>query len=83
MTVHQLKIGDIECAVLQEGAASMDRASVAARYPNASPAEVEAALGEGEPSGSLNVLYLNSGGTRILADVGFGESWSAGTWAAR
>lgn len=82
MTVHQLKIGDIECAVLQEGAASMDRASVAARYPNASPAEVEAAIGEGEPSGSLNLLYLNSGGTRILADVGFGEAGPPGMGGA-
>ena len=51
MTVHQLKIGDIECAVLQEGAASMDRASVAARYPNASPAEVEAATWRGRTVG--------------------------------
>ena len=72
MTVHQLKIGEIDCAVLQEGAAFMDRADVAARYPNATPAEVEAAMGEGEPSGSLNLLLVNSGGMRILADVGFG-----------
>ena len=33
-----------------------------------------AALGDGEPSGCLNLLYLNSGGQRILADVGFGAS---------
>ena len=73
MSVHQLTIGDIQCAVLQEGAASMDRDSVIARYPNADPADVAAALGGSQPSGSLNLLYVNSGGTRILADVGFGE----------
>ena len=40
MSVHQLTIGDIDCAVLQEGAAFMDRDSVIARYPNADPAAV-------------------------------------------
>lgn len=78
MSVHQLTIGDIECAVLQEGAAFMDRDSVIARYPNADPADVAAALGDNQPSGSLNLLYINSGGTRILADVGFGEFGPAG-----
>ncbi|MYD10904.1 MAG: MBL fold metallo-hydrolase [Chloroflexi bacterium] len=78
MSVHQLTIGDIECAVLQEGAAFMDRDSVIARYPNVDPAGVAAALGAGEPSGSLNLLYINSGGTRVLADVGFGEFGPAG-----
>ena len=78
MSVYQLTIGDIECAVLQEGAAFMDRDSVIARYPNADPAEVAAALGGNEPSGSLNLLYVNSGGTRILADVGFGETGPPG-----
>ncbi|MCY3796195.1 MAG: MBL fold metallo-hydrolase [Chloroflexi bacterium] len=78
MSVYQLKIGDIECAVLQEGAAFMDRDSVIARYPNAEPAEVEAALGEGEPSGSLNLLVVKSGSARILADVGFGEAGPPG-----
>ena len=78
MNVHQLTIGEIECAVLQEGAAVMDRDSVIARYPNANPADVAAAFGDGEPSGSLNLLYINSGGTRVLADVGFGESGPAG-----
>ena len=82
MTVHQLKIGDIECAVLQEGAASMDRDSVIARYPNADPAEVAAALGDKPPSGSLNLLTINSGGTRILADVGFGQAGPPGMGGA-
>ena len=73
MSVYQLKIGEIDCAILQEGSAFMDRATIAQRYPTATPAEVEAALGEGEPSGSLNLLLIKSGGERILADVGFGE----------
>lgn len=78
MSIHQLTIGDIACAVLQEGAAFMDRDSVIARYPNVDPADVAAALGDSEPSGSLNLLAINSGGTRILADVGFGEFGPAG-----
>ena len=83
MSVHQLTIGEIECAVLQEGAAFMDRDSVIARYPNADPADVAAALGASAPSGSLNLLYINSGGTRILADVGFGEFGPTGMGGAR
>ncbi len=74
MTVHQLNIGDIECAALQEGAAEMTLDSLAGRYPNASRDEIESALGGETPSGSLNLLYIKSGATRILADVGFGES---------
>lgn len=78
MSVHQFSIGELECAVLQEGSAFMDRADVIARYPNADPADVDAALGDDEPSGSLNLLLINSGGTRILADVGFGEAGPPG-----
>ena len=78
MTVHMLKIGDIECAVLQEGASFMDRASVIARYPNADPAKVDAALGDNAPSGSLNLPLITSGGARILADVGFGDAGPPG-----
>lgn len=74
MSVHELKIGEIECALLQEGAAFMDRDSVIARYPNADPADVAAALGDGEPAGSLNLPLITSGGKRILVDVGFGET---------
>lgn len=74
MSVHRLIIGDIECAVLQEGAAAMTLDAVAGRYPNASRGAIKAALGGEAPSGSLNLLYLNSGGTRLLADVGFGDS---------
>lgn len=74
MTVHQLKIGDIECTVLQEGAAEMSLDAVAGRYPNASREEIASALAGEAPSGSLNLLYVKSGWTHILADVGFGES---------
>lgn len=74
MNKHLLKIGEIECAVLQEGAAEMTLYALAGRYPNASRDEIESALGGEAPSGSLNLLYIKSGSTRILADVGFGES---------
>ncbi len=74
MSVYELNIGEIACALLQEGAAFMDRDSVIARYPNADPADVAAALGDGEPAGSLNLPLITSGGLRILVDVGFGEA---------
>ena len=82
MTVHQFSIGELDCAVLQDGSSFMDRGTVAALYPNASRAEVEAALGDSQPSGSLNLLLINSGGKRILADVGFGESGPPGMGGA-
>ena len=79
MTAYQLKIGDIECAALDEGASAMTFDAVAGRYPNASRQEIAAALAGEAPSGSLNLLYIKSGETRILADVGFGEAGPTGT----
>ena len=74
MSVHQLKIGDIECAVLHEGESDLIAANLAQRYPGRTAAEIDRALAGQPPSGSLNLLYIKSGWTRILADVGFGES---------
>ena len=77
MSVYQLKIGDIECAVLQDAEFSKTSEKLAERYPTVSPAEIEAALGGTEALDSVNCLLINSGGTRILADVGFGGGWEA------
>ena len=74
MTVHQLKIGDIECALLHEGESDLIAANLAQRYPGVSQAAIDRALAGQPPSGSLNLPYINSGGTRILADVGFGAA---------
>ena len=74
MTVHPLKIGDIECAVLHEGESDLIANNLAARYPGVSPKQIEAALAGQKPSGSLNLPYFNSGGKHIIADVGFGEA---------
>ena len=73
MSAYQLKIGDIECAVLHEGESDLIADNLALRYPGVSPAEIDAALAGQKPSGSLNLPYINSGGARIIADVGFGE----------
>lgn len=73
MNAYQLAIGDIECAVLHEGESDLIADNLAARYPGVSPAQIEAALAGQKPSGSLNLPYINSGGARIIADVGFGE----------
>ena len=74
MNVHQFNIGDIECAVLQEGVVEMTAEDVIARYPNAEPGAIAAAIAAQPPSGSLNLLYLQSAGSHILVDVGFGET---------
>ncbi len=74
MSVYELKVGDIECAVLQEGVVKMTAEDVIARYPNAEPDAIAAAIAAQPPSGSLNLLYLQSAGSHILADVGFGET---------
>jgi len=77
MSVHQLKIGDIECAVLHEGESDLIANNLAARYPDVSQAQIEAALAGHKPAGSLNLPFISSGGTRILVDVGFGAAGGA------
>lgn len=77
MSVHQLAIGDIDCTVLQDAEFSKTSEKLAERYPTVSPAEIEAALGGTKALDSINCLLINSGGTRILADVGFGGGWEA------
>ncbi len=71
---YQFTVGDIQCAVLQEGEATKTSEEIAARYPTVERAELEAALGGKPAEDSLNCLYINSGGTRILVDVGFGAA---------
>ena len=78
MSIYELKIGDIECAVLQEGEATKPIERIAERYPSVPRAELEAALGGDLAYDSLNCLYINSGGTGILADVGFGDAGPPG-----
>ncbi len=72
---HSFTCGDIQGAVLCEGESAATIEELAGRYPGKSPADIAAALGgEVESEGSLNVLYLESQGRRILADVGFGAA---------
>ena len=73
MSTYQLKIGDIECAVLREGESDLIAANLSLRYPTVSQAQIDAALAGRKPAGSLNLPYIKSGGRRIIADVGFGE----------
>ena len=84
MNARQLKIGDIECAVLHEGETDLIANNLAQRYPGVSQAQIDAALAGQKPAGSLNLPYINSGGARVIADVGFGEAGrpSAGGTAA-
>ncbi|MCY4465938.1 MAG: MBL fold metallo-hydrolase [Chloroflexi bacterium] len=77
MKAHPLTIGEIDCTVLQDAEFSKTSEKLAERYPTVSPAEIEAALDGAEALDSINCLLINSGGTRILADVGFGGGWEA------
>ncbi|MCY3976692.1 MAG: MBL fold metallo-hydrolase [Chloroflexi bacterium] len=74
MNTHQLKIGDIECAVLREGESDLIAANLSQRYPGVSQAQIDAALAGQKPAGSLNLPYIKSGGLQIIADVGFGHA---------
>jgi len=74
MNAHQLKIGEIECAILHEGESDLIAGNLAQRYPGVTQTKIDQALAGQRPSGSLNLPYINSGGARIIADVGFGEA---------
>lgn len=74
MNAYQLQIGDIECAILHEGESDLIAGNLAQRYPGVTQIQIDRALGDQAPSGSLNLPYINSGGARIIADVGFGEA---------
>lgn len=73
--VHQLSVGDIQCAVLHEGGGPMAVDGLTGRYPGATQEEIIAALGgKTESENSLNCLYLDNGEVKIIADTGFGEN---------
>ena len=72
---HSFTCGDIQGAVLCEGESTATIEELVGRYPGKSQADIAAALGgEVKTEDSLNVLYLESRGCRILADVGFGAA---------
>jgi len=72
MALHRFSVGDIECTIVQEGANFLAREDMPGLFPHVPGSDLNAALGDGEPSGSLNLLLIQSGGRRILVDVGFG-----------
>ena len=74
MNAHLLKIGDIDVAILREGESDLIAANLALRYPGVSQEQIDAALAGQQPSGSLNLPYISSGGKHIIADVGFGAA---------
>ena len=71
---YPITVGEIQCAVLHEGSSTATSESLVQRYPGRSQGDIEAALGGVESEGSLNLLYVASRDTRILADVGFGAA---------
>ena len=79
MPVHEIAIGGIKCAVLLDAENRVTSAENAERYPGRSAAEIEAAAGASESDNSCNLLYIESGGKRILADVGFGDNGPPGS----
>ena len=77
---HRLQIGDIPCIVLHEGPSTASPPKPTAedvqnRFPNAPIDEINDVLqtyGYAQPS-SLNALFIESAGTRILVDAGMGN----------
>ena len=83
MPVHEIAIGGIKCAVLLEAENRVKSAENAERYPGVSAAQIEAAARASETDNSCNLLYIESGGKRILADVGFGDKGPPGSGQLR
>lgn len=79
--IHQVMIGDIRCVVLQEGGRETTNPKpedITARYTNPTAAEIADALdGVDVIRGSLSPLYIDTGTSKILADVGFGTNGPA------
>ena len=80
MSTHRLKIGDISCIVVQEATAETEIAAWHERYTNASKTEFEDALQKIGHKGEMterhmNALYIETNGTKVLVDVGFGEEY--------
>lgn len=73
--IYQFTVGDIECASVHEGGGPSDLERLKQRYPNATEEEIITAMdGKTDTINSLNCLYINSNGTKIIADTGFGEN---------
>jgi glyoxylase-like metal-dependent hydrolase (beta-lactamase superfamily II) len=72
---HRITVGDATCVALHEGGGIVDLAGLKGRHPNVPEADLIAALGgKAESINSLNCLYVDINGTKILADTGFGEA---------
>lgn len=81
---HQFAVGDFQCAVLLEAASEVTSESNAGRYPDVSAAEIEAEMdGAKHSDNSCNILLIDNGDTKVLADVGFGSSGPANSGLLR
>ena len=80
---YQFAIGDFQCTVLLEAAAKVSSESNAQRYLNVSAADIEAEMdGATQSDNSCNILLIDNGETKILADVGFGSWGPPHFWTA-
>jgi glyoxylase-like metal-dependent hydrolase (beta-lactamase superfamily II) len=72
---YQIAVGDITCATLHEGKTPVDMNGLMMRYPQVTEEQIIEALGgKTESQNSFNPVYIDTGTTKILADVGFGEA---------
>jgi len=72
---YQISVGDITCASLYDGGAQVDLEGLMRRYPHVTQEQITEALGGAtESHNSVTPLYIDTGTTKILADVGFGEA---------
>ena len=79
MGTYTIQIGDFTCMVVQEFATMRPKDVLYQNYPNASEAEIEAALTAlgitTEIGAYQNALYIDNGTKKILVDTGMGSNY--------
>lgn len=72
--IHQLTVGNIKCVVVNEGISEQTVERLAGIFTTAPEDALAQGLAErGAVGGSMNPLYIEADGRKILVDVGFGN----------
>ena len=70
---HQIKVGDINCVMLLDARIKHSIDTIVGMYKQATPEVIAGILGDvTEVPTDINVLYIDTGATKILVDAGFG-----------
>jgi glyoxylase-like metal-dependent hydrolase (beta-lactamase superfamily II) len=81
---YELNIGTIRCIVLKEFNLTAEVSLLTTTFPTANSNDINEALSKigyagTQIQGSMSPLYVETDGTRILVDTGFGENGDPGT----